>query len=341
MQKRAITTTCLINSCNYREYVTEAVDSALAQTVVPDQIVVVDDGSTDGSLDLLCSRYRGDRRVEIVSKPNGGQLSSFEAGVARATGEIVFFLDADDVWLPGYLEQVLVRYSARPEVDFVYCGLRRFGRENDNWLFGTGDRDLGYTAALTYHKFHWIGAPTSALSMRRWVVERILPIPFHDDWRIRADDCLVFGASVVGASKHYVARPLVKYRVHDRNRFYGRTWDAGMRYRRRLAIGRLLDLLCDRTGWSGDQLADAAHLEFETLQAPTLKEFKRYARIVGRTPSPISVRLKRIARMTWMMHSQRPAAQLRAARARWVDRLGLRSAEAGAARTARQIAARS
>ena len=217
-------TTCLINSFNYREYVSEAVDSALAQSVQPGQIVVVDDGSTDGSVEHLESRYRDDPRVEIVSKSNGGQLSCFETGVARATGDIVFFLDADDMWLPGYLESVIDFYASRPTADFVFCGLRCFGRENNEVLKWKTDRDLGYSAAAAHHQFRWIGAPTSALSMRRWVVERIFPIPFHDDWRIRADDCLVFGASLVGANKHYMARPLVRYRVHDRNRFYGQPW---------------------------------------------------------------------------------------------------------------------
>lgn len=316
-------TTCLINSCNYRAYVGEAVDSALAQSVPPDQIVVVDDGSTDGSLEYLESRYGDDPSVEIVSKPNGGQLSCFAVGVARATGDVVYFLDADDMWQRRYLEETLDFYSDRPEADFVFCGLRHFGLENDEVLPWPADRDLGYSVALTYHRRLWIGAPTSALSMRRRVLDRIFPIPFHDDWRIRADDCLIFGASAVGANKHYLARPLVNYRVHDRNRFHGRTWDARMRYQRRLAIDRLLELLAERMGWNSRRLADAAHLEFETLGDPNLKDFRRYIRLTLRAPRGIRARLKRVARMTWVMAGKGRVSQTSVARTRWAERIGV------------------
>jgi len=57
------------------------------------------------------------------------------------------------------------------------------------------------------------------------------------------------------------------------------TVSARRRYQRKLAIGRLVDLLVDRMGWNGQRLADSAHIEFETLEAPTRKEFWRYVRL--------------------------------------------------------------
>ena len=79
-------TTCLINNYNYRRFVGEAIESALAQTVAFDEIIVVDDGSTDGSLDWLLDRYGGSSSVSIVGQHNRGQLGCFHEGHRRSTG---------------------------------------------------------------------------------------------------------------------------------------------------------------------------------------------------------------------------------------------------------------
>src|SRR5436305_907491 len=93
-------TSCLINNYNYAHFVGDAVDSALAQTVAFDEIIVVDDGSTDGSMELLTRRYGREDRVRVIRKPNGGQLSSFNEGFLGSSGDLLFFLDADDVYQP-------------------------------------------------------------------------------------------------------------------------------------------------------------------------------------------------------------------------------------------------
>ena len=115
-----MTTTCLISNYNYAAYVGEAVDSALGQSVPFDQIVVVDDGSTDDSFALLTAKYGDHLQVEIVHQENQGQLSCFNAGFSRATGDIIFFLDADDVWLPDFLASQYV-HMMREQLDMVYC----------------------------------------------------------------------------------------------------------------------------------------------------------------------------------------------------------------------------
>ncbi len=142
-------TACLINNYNYADFVHEAVDSALGQSVAFDEIVVVDDGSTDGSRELLARRYGRNPRVKIVTKRNEGQLSCFNEGLARSAAEVLFFLDADDVFEPNYLEQALDVYQRDAGIDFVFCGHRLFGQREGVELCFNEDRDLGYSVVLT------------------------------------------------------------------------------------------------------------------------------------------------------------------------------------------------
>jgi len=274
-----MTTTCLISNFNYASYVGDAIEGALRQTVSFDQIVVVDDGSTDGSLELLTTTYGNHPRIEIVAKANAGQLSCFNEGFARATGDIVFFLDADDVYEPDYVERALDVYARERECDFLYCGRRLFGQQDGLLLEYPHDRDLGYSVIRAAYLHQWIGAATSCLSMRRQVLNKILPLPFEDDWRVRADDCLVFGASLAGARKRFLARPLVRYRVHGKNHFRGQAKERGATYCRRLAINRLFEYLERTLCYNVPKLAEFHHREFCTIESPTFKLLGAYVRI--------------------------------------------------------------
>ncbi len=87
----------IINNYNYGEFLSQAIESALAQTHAPIEIIAVDDGSTDGSREIL-SGYG--KRVSALLKMNGGQASAFNAGWSASRGDILCFLDADDWWIP-------------------------------------------------------------------------------------------------------------------------------------------------------------------------------------------------------------------------------------------------
>ena len=300
-----MTATCLINNYNYADFVGEAVDSALAQTVPFDQIIVVDDGSTDDSVARLARRCAQHPQLEVVTKQNQGQLSCFNEGVARATGDVVFFLDADDLYEPNYLEQALAIYERDPHHDFVFCGCREFGGRTGLKLLSPVDRDLGYSVVLAAYLREWIGARTSCLSMRRSILERILPLPFVDDWRTRADDCLIFGASLAGARKYYLARPLARYRVHESNRYCRRKPDTLALYRRRLAINRLFEHLERKFSYNVARLGDFHHREFCTIGRPTFREFRKYLRVCMASRLSPARRLGCILEMTrHLVHSK-------------------------------------
>jgi len=111
----------IIPNYNYAQYVGQAVDSVLNQTYSNIEIIVVNNGSTDNSLEVL-KKY-GDR-ICLVDQENLGQSGARKSGLSRATGNFIAFLDADDIWEPRKIEKQLHLFS--PKNELVYCGIKRF-----------------------------------------------------------------------------------------------------------------------------------------------------------------------------------------------------------------------
>jgi glycosyltransferase involved in cell wall biosynthesis len=86
----------IIPTYNRAEVIGEAIDSVLAQTVPAHEVIVIDDGSTDGTAVIL-SRFRG--KILLIRQPNGGAAAARNAGIRSATGDWIAFLDSDDIWL--------------------------------------------------------------------------------------------------------------------------------------------------------------------------------------------------------------------------------------------------
>jgi glycosyltransferase involved in cell wall biosynthesis len=110
----------VIPAYNAERELAQAVDSALAQTIGDLEVIVVDDGSTDGT--LAVAEGFGDPRVRAVSQQNAGAAAARNTGIAQTTGTYVAFLDADDVWLPSKLERQLEVLESRPDTHAVQCG---------------------------------------------------------------------------------------------------------------------------------------------------------------------------------------------------------------------------
>jgi glycosyltransferase involved in cell wall biosynthesis len=100
----------IIPAYNAAPWIAAAIESALTQSV-PQEILVVDDGSTDETA-AVARRYGAP--VEVISQPNAGVSSARNLGLARARGEFIAFLDADDVWLPGKLGRQLDAFKRFP-----------------------------------------------------------------------------------------------------------------------------------------------------------------------------------------------------------------------------------
>lgn len=109
----------VVPTFNHASFVCEAVRSILAQTHPPDEVVVVDDGSTDDTAVRL--RAFGNA-ITVIHQDNRGLPEARNKGISASTGDLIAFCDADDVWLPTKLERQVPRFDVAPMVGVVHCG---------------------------------------------------------------------------------------------------------------------------------------------------------------------------------------------------------------------------
>jgi glycosyltransferase involved in cell wall biosynthesis len=298
--------TCVITNYNYAAYLPQAVESVCSQTKAFDEIIIVDDASTDDSPVVLSELSKRVDRLKIFRREvNAGQLAAFETGIMQSSGGVIFFLDADDVYSSDYLGIALDVYQKTPQCDFLFCRHERFV---DNFTpkvlsRGVPDEldyavtDFGLTVVRTLERKAFIGGPTSCLSMRRGVAMRFFPIPLHGDWRTRADDCLVFGASLAGARKFCIERRLVGYRIHGNNAFAfnSETAKPEVFFLRQVALMRLFNFLRQRLNLEGENLGKLGHLEFKTIPNPSVRDLYEYVGYVLKNGAQDSGRRRGVA----------------------------------------------
>ena len=241
---------CVINNYNYANYLDDCLKSVRSQTSPFDLVILVDDGSTDHSLEVARAHAQDWPELKIMAKPNGGQLSCFNAAVPLIEpDDLVCMLDADDVYPADYLACLRSEASAH-KADFYFCEPHEFQTEecplttavtND----GLGD---GFTWEVSSHAVRmwqlWIGSPTSCVALRGKLYLELLPYPHEPEWRTRADDVLVWGASIMGASKHHMPNLRIGYRIHGSNAFARKKFTEAYTIRRSMHVDRLFNHYC-------------------------------------------------------------------------------------------------
>jgi glycosyltransferase involved in cell wall biosynthesis len=288
------TISVLVNCFNYGRYLADAIDSALAQSVPPVEVIVVDDGSTDDTQKILAERYAGHSAVKVLRQRNGGQLSSVVLGMEHASGELLCFLDADDKYEPDHLENVSRAFAENAGVGFIYTAHRCFGDENHVVQDAPEDLDLGFSFIAVLKSRIFEGSITSTLAIRRNLSLTLLPVLRHiaPRWRRHADDCIIYGAALAGVRKYYLAAPTVLYRLHDCNvSRYGTTNIFDEFYTHGLRRDTFYELLSQHLGF-GPAVRMQVVLEFLSIKQPTRNQYRVYVRLHSLIREPFARWLK-------------------------------------------------
>jgi glycosyltransferase involved in cell wall biosynthesis len=169
---------------NYGRFVARAIESVLGQTYTNIECIVVDDGSSDDTCDVL-RRFSG--RIHAISQPHHGVSLARNAAIAVARGEFIAFLDGDDYWHPGKIEQQLGLLTSRPELGCVGCGLEHVypdGRVEP--IAGKVNReDPRNTHRNIALRRFWVGGSGSGGVVRRAVLDRV---GLFDETLVAAED---------------------------------------------------------------------------------------------------------------------------------------------------------
>jgi len=203
----------IVNNYNYGRFLHQAIDSALTQTYPNTEVIVVDDGSTDNSREIIATY--GNKIIPVL-KENGGQASAFNAGFVESHGEIVIFLDADDYLFPQTVERVVTAWKPGvAKVQYYLEVVDALGSSLGQYPPPERPLEGGEAWSILLARGRYGTAVTSGNSFSRAVLDKIFPIP-EAKFRISADGYLVtlvpFYGQVVS-----IEQALGAYRMHGSN----------------------------------------------------------------------------------------------------------------------------
>ncbi|MBZ0155683.1 MAG: glycosyltransferase [Alphaproteobacteria bacterium] len=207
----------IVANFNYGLYIGSAIESVQAQTYSNFELIICDDGSTDGSCEVIGSYLSRDKRINFISKENGGQASAFNTAYKAANGEIICFLDSDDLFHEHKLEWIVGAFQRNTGAGYCTHLVQPISPDG-RFIESAYPKSLenGWIACDALFKGgKSIGLPpTSGLSFRKEITDKIFPIP--PDFRVSADgpfrEAAQFMTSIIA-----IPEILAYYRIHRNN----------------------------------------------------------------------------------------------------------------------------
>jgi glycosyltransferase involved in cell wall biosynthesis len=217
----------IIPTYNRAPLLQAAVESVISQTSPPGEVIVVDDGSTDETAQVVKALQSGLPALSYVALEHSDALGLVRhIGIERARGTIIALLDSDDLWLPERVARQLESWNEHPGAGFAFCNVRRF---DDSGLFPGGpwlDPGHDYSGRIVRDLLLEPVALPSALMFDRSLYDKIGPYsarPVNEDY-----EWLLEAASSYDAD--YVSEPLVHMRAHEGSRSREKSLRANTEY---------------------------------------------------------------------------------------------------------------
>jgi glycosyltransferase involved in cell wall biosynthesis len=223
--------TLIIPCYNARQYLGEAIESALAQTFRDLEIIIVDDGSTDGSHEVAEQCLP---RIRLIRQSNKGLAAARNAAIRNSTSQFIAFLDADDLIEPDKIERQVQVLASRPEIGLVHTGMKRFDGAGwvEDWVLPAAEVAQGACGPSLFLRNTVCGA---SVMVRREVV---LEAGFYDERFPSAQDYDFSLRCATVTQFAYIARPLYWWRIGEhqttKKRGQGAYWhyQAQMKWKR-------------------------------------------------------------------------------------------------------------
>ena len=195
---------------NGARYLGEQLDSILSQLGTEDEVILSDDGSADGTVELIEEYAAKDSRIRKVTGPGNGVIANFEYAISLCEGDVIFLADQDDRWMPDKVRHVMDVFEAKPDVVLVMHDARVMTEDLEEVMMPSFFAYRGSKAGVmaSFVKNSYMGC---CMAFRRKLVEKALPIPkdlpMHDQWiGLISDKCY---------GKSYLMREqLLLYRRH-------------------------------------------------------------------------------------------------------------------------------
>jgi glycosyltransferase involved in cell wall biosynthesis len=202
------------------------VESVQAQTFPNWEMVICDDGSKDDSWLKLLEIAQQEPRLILVQRENGGAASATNAAFQSCSGEIVVFLDADDLCAPRRIEKIVDSFRRFPDAGFLTHRLRAIDSDGKPLGIVLPNHEhlvSGWFAPKIFKMAKYgCSAPSSGIAVRRQVMERIMPIPERCR---RTQDAFVIGTSLLVTSAIGIDEELGYYRIHSGGQTSGQRFD--------------------------------------------------------------------------------------------------------------------
>ncbi len=175
--------TVILSSYNYEEFIVEAIDSVYSQDYRPMELIVVDDGSTDGSVDIIKEKVAASPiPVTTLFQKNGGQAHAWNNAYQKVKGEIVCFLDSDDYWVSAKVSEMVRLVSTCPGGGVYQHQLENGKGELKQRYLNSGDFFADWVKMKEINLAIYQGrispcVPSTGLVFRKEVLDKVFPVP--------------------------------------------------------------------------------------------------------------------------------------------------------------------